>query len=127
MKAVLQRAFQDARTTIGVLQFDELAHDPFYILENTVMMIPAGTYHCIPYSSPKHPHVWQLANVDGRTFILIHQGNFVADTQGCLVIGLSAGHLGNAVAVLDSEKGLDKFRKLVAGQEFDLEIRDKAA
>lgn len=127
MKAILTRAFQDARATIGILQFSDLRHDPFYILENSILIIPAGTYQVAPYTSPTHPNVYQLKDVPGRTYILIHPGNFASDTKGCLILGISAGRLGDQLAVLDSQVGMVKFRNAIGAQEFELQIRDIAA
>lgn len=35
----------------------------------------------------KHPYLWEIAEVDGRSDILIHCGNSPRDTLGCPLIG----------------------------------------
>lgn len=52
--------------------------------------IPAGTYNAGIYPSPKYGRmVIMLKNVPGRTNIEIHHGNYVTDTTGCILVGVS--------------------------------------
>jgi hypothetical protein len=48
---------------------------------------PDGTYPLVAFDSPEHPNTWVLTPVPGRTGILIHVGNEVKHTQGCILIG----------------------------------------
>ena len=48
---------------------------------------PDGTYPLVAFDSPDHPGCWVLTPVPGRTGVLIHVGNTVEDTQGCILIG----------------------------------------
>ena len=50
--------------------------------------IPCGTYPVQKYSSQKFPNVFELKNVPKRDKILIHTGNFTADTLGCILVGM---------------------------------------
>lgn len=54
-----------------------------------ISCIPEGTYTLAPYSSKKYTDVFQLLDVPNRTYILIHAGNTVDDTQGCILVGNS--------------------------------------
>lgn len=66
--------------------------------------IPAGKYQIFPRSEGKffdkyskqygHKFVPWIYNVPGFEFILIHIGNFVSDTSGCLCVNRQIG-LGN--------------------------------
>ncbi len=48
---------------------------------------PDGSYPLVAFDSPDHPGCWVISPVPGRTSILVHVGNTVADTQGCVLIG----------------------------------------
>lgn len=49
--------------------------------------IPEGDYSLNPYSSTRYPNVWQVANVPGRTHILIHAANYAHQLAGCIAPG----------------------------------------
>jgi hypothetical protein len=48
---------------------------------------PDGTYPLVAIDTEDHPGCWVLTPVPGRTGILIHVGNTVEQTQGCILIG----------------------------------------
>ena len=52
-----------------------------------VSCIPDGSYPLVAFDSVDHPNTWVLTPVAGRTGILIHVGNDVSHTQGCILIG----------------------------------------
>ena len=130
MMITLIRAFQDWSVTLGMLQIEGVKHAPIFTLENPKRdthidsLIPAGTYTCRPYSSEKYPDVYEICDVPGRTYILIHAGNFEADTTGCVLVGLSAGVMKNQAAVMQSRQAMDQLRKLIGDQEFTLQVVD---
>lgn len=91
--------------------------------------IPAGTYEAVflPQSdSGKFRNVYELQAVPERSDILIHSGNVVADTRGCLLIGLSRGIQEGQPAVLDSRVALAQLIQLTGGENFVLSIREPA-
>lgn len=49
--------------------------------------IPPGTYHANITTSPRHGKCISIANVPNRTHILIHIGNTIKNTNGCILIG----------------------------------------
>jgi hypothetical protein len=53
--------------------------------------IPEGTYKTTKIWSPSKGKCFYVHDVEGRTAILIHKGNFVVgkkvDTQGCILVG----------------------------------------
>lgn len=55
--------------------------------------IPEGEYIVKPYSSKKYPDVWEVQDVDGRTLILFHWGNWEHDVKGCIAVGMGAGYI----------------------------------
>jgi hypothetical protein len=64
---------------------------------------PLGTRHS-PKFSPKYGHdmLW-VKDVPGFDFILIHTGNTISDTEGCLIIGNKIGVIDGKDAVLNSK------------------------
>ena len=76
--------------------------------------IPDGTYPLAtrwsPKFSPKNQHdmIW-VKNVPDFEFILIHTGNTVDDTDGCLIIGGKIGVINGKDAVLNSKATYRKF------------------
>ncbi len=78
----------------GLLKYGENFSQSVWTLEcpwreNQVFIscIPDGSYPLVAFDSPEHPDCWVLTPVPGRTGILIHVGNEVKDTQGCILIG----------------------------------------
>jgi len=69
--------------------------------------IPLGQYPLSTRFSPKfskaynHDMIW-VQNVPGFDFILIHWGNTISDTEGCLIIGDKIGTVNQKDAVLNS-------------------------
>jgi hypothetical protein len=92
IKATLKREYLDL-ATLGTLHVTD---EPICsILElpwkdNAVneSCIPEGMYIVEPYESPKFGKCFIVKDVKGRTYILIHKGNYVHDTDGCLLPGL---------------------------------------
>lgn len=89
--------------------------------QHGISCIPEGTYHCVKHNSTAHPDTWAVTNVPNRTSILIHSGNTIKDTQGCILVGKSYGELGGLPAVLDSRLAMNLLRKRLP-DEFDLTI-----
>lgn len=66
--------------------------------------IKTGTYKAAIYESPKHGRtVILLKDVPGRTYIEIHQGNYLKDTEGCILVGKyqKAGAIWHSIATLN--------------------------
>lgn len=76
--------------------------------------IPDGTYPLSTRNSPhfsstyNHDMIW-VQNVPGFEFILIHWGNTISDTEGCLIIGDKIGIVNQKDAVLNSKATYLKF------------------
>lgn len=53
-----------------------------------ISCIPQGDYSVSKVNSPKFgPSTFAVHNVKGRSNILIHQGNFTRDIEGCILLG----------------------------------------
>jgi hypothetical protein len=99
--------------------------------------VPDGTYALEPHNGVKKQNVWALVNRDlgvthglpppgqpfGRSAILIHSGNTVLDSEGCILVGLAHGLMDGRNAVLSSRPALDKLRLVLGRQEHELKVR----
>lgn len=87
--------------------------------------IPAGEYQTtfLPRSaSGKYRRVYHLQSVPGRTGILIHNGNLVDHSRGCLIIGLRRGSLAGKPAVINSRTALHQLFQVMGTEPFQLQI-----
>lgn len=87
--------------------------------------IPAGEYQTtfLPRSaSGKYRRVYHLQSVPGRTGILIHNGNLVDHSRGCLIIGLRRGSLAGKPAVINSRTALNQLFQVMGTEPFQLQI-----
>ena len=91
-----------------------------------VSCIPAGEYRIKMTNSPKYGACYKVFDVDGRTDILIHKGNTVDDTLGCIMPVSTFGLLNTArgilVAGLSSKNAYDKLMNIFAGDSHWLTI-----
>ena len=82
---------------------------PWVNNQRNVSCIPAGDYiaRFMPRSaSGRYKNVFHLQPVQGRSGILIHNGNLVDHSRGCLIIGRRRGVLAGKAAVLNSKSAL---------------------
>jgi len=92
--------------------------------------IPEGKYTVRLRSSPKYGNVYEVTNVEGRTYILMHQGNYCGDSrlgfktnvQGCILLGLKTGRLNGQKVVLDSRTARRRLESYMKFETFELEI-----
>lgn len=92
----LYRFFMGAEVTLGYIE--EGRNSPTWTLERpwkdnakNISCIPEGRYSCTNYVSQRFARAFELHNVPGREAILIHAGNEVSDTQGCIMPGMTIG------------------------------------
>ena len=89
----LIRVNSDLFGTIGVLKFGRKVicwsfELPWRSNDVGVSCIPEGAYSCWKAKSEKFGDVVYVSGVTGRTGILIHSGNTLDDTRGCILVGL---------------------------------------
>lgn len=59
-----------------------------HTLEKFSRIIPPGTYELVLNLSPKFGrYMWYLKDVPRRVGIMIHAGNTLKDTNGCILVG----------------------------------------
>ena len=92
MMLTLRRISQSHFGTFGMLLAGDKAlcvtcEEPWKDNAPNVSCIPAGTYNCSWHDTQKFPNVWEITGVTGRSGILIHAGNTIKDTRGCILVG----------------------------------------
>jgi len=122
----LKREIISNKAILGTIELDntELCRtleNPWLNNRPYISCIPAGKYIAKKYSSEKYPNVWELQNVNGRSKILIHNGNLEKHTQGCILVGATWGFIDDELAVLNSTATLNRIRKKL-NDEFCIEI-----
>jgi len=92
---------------------------------SNISCIPSGEYVCNfmrRSSSGKYRNVYHIREVGGRFGILIHNGNIVTHTRGCLIIGKRKGWLARRRAVLNSKTALGELVDITGEMPFKLII-----
>ena len=113
-----------SRLWIGGKTFHVLER-PWLENQRNVSCIPSGQYRVtfLPRSaSGRYRNVWHLQDVPGRSGVLIHSGNVVSHSRGCLLIGKRRGILKGQPAVLNSRTALQELNSILEGQTFQLLI-----
>jgi hypothetical protein len=127
--AFLIRNIQTSTYTLGCLIVDgtmfRTIERPWLDNKQNVSCIPTGKYEAdfLPRSgSGKYRNVYHVKEVPGRSGILIHNGNLVSHSRGCIIIGSRTGMLGGQPAVLSSRPALRKLNALLQGESIILEV-----
>ena len=98
MTSTLTRYLSDERGTLGELSIVEegVPRRTFAVLERPwednavrVSCIPTGTYKVSRWVSPSKGDCFAVQDVPDRTHILLHPGNGIGDSLGCLLPGLA--------------------------------------
>lgn len=128
----LVQYFRDDIRPAGIRGLMIAKGEEFHIIErpwlnnrNNISCIPAGLYEASYLErsgSGKYKNVYNIQRVPGRGGILIHNGNLVHHSKGCLLIGKRRGMLGGRIAVLNSRTALFEFVELMEKEDFYLNI-----
>lgn len=94
---LLNRFLSDSKHTIGTLTIMD-GNTPVCILKTlelpwkgnkvNVSSIPNGVYECTHEIHPTRGWVIRVHEVPNRSGVLIHMGNYLRDTNGCILPGL---------------------------------------
>ena len=92
MNLVLKRVSTSPKGTFGVLMSDFVPicvtlEPPWNNNIEDQSCIPLGTYKCIRFVGKKFGDTFQLVGVPNRTAIEFHEGCYVKDTKGCILLG----------------------------------------
>jgi hypothetical protein len=92
--------------------------------------VPKGEYDAQIRISPRFGRVYWVLEVEGRSYILIHSGNWAGatdlgyktHTSGCILLGKYRGELQGQRAVLASRPALRQFIDTMQNKPFKLII-----
>jgi len=105
MEMVLQRGPRTAASILGDLSIQ--GTHAVFTLERPAVAIPAGSYPVTLYPSRHFGRMMPLlGGVPGRSYIEIHYGNYPAQSDGCILVGLlqdiAAGDVFESVAAFNA-------------------------
>lgn len=118
----LTRDYQDLTGTHGQMSLDGeilcfTLEEPWRDNQKKISCIPKGIYQCVPHNGAHFKNVWHVTGVQNRDAILIHAGNTLADTEGCILVGQVRTEGG----VGQSQAALKKLREILP-DNFALEV-----
>ena len=122
-KLELIRVEQTEEATIGVLKADGVVvcwtlEEPWRNNKQDVSCIPEGEYELeYEYSPSKGRALWTIKDVPNRSYVRIHKGNTVKDTEGCPLTGTKPGYLNRKRAVINSRAAFNKLMEATKGWE----------
>jgi hypothetical protein len=126
MELIRFGSFKDR--TVGRLTYND---EHFYTIEKpwadnqqNVSCIPTGYYKLVRVDSPKFgENTWEIADVTGRSHILIHVANTSVDVIGC--VGLGMGLFPQLQGVSSSRTAIENFYLMTCNlKEEEIIIRD---
>jgi hypothetical protein len=110
---------------IDVIPFALTLELPWKDNQDYISCIPKGEYLCFKTKSPKHGDVFQLKDVPDRDHILLHKGNSVNDTKGCILIGKEFNAV-DGQPLLKSDQAFKEFMtKMKRVEQFWLKIEER--
>jgi hypothetical protein len=94
-----------------------------------VSCIPPGTYP-VAWRESRRWKAFHIRNVPGRSYILIHSGNYAGDVakgwkthvQGCVLLGSKFGCLNGQRAILASRPMVRRFNSIMKGRKARITI-----
>jgi len=99
---------------------------PWIFNRRRVSCIPIGRYHCEPrvYNRGGYNAV-EITGVPDRTHILFHVGNFVRNSNGCILINESHSAINGEWCGIRSRYAFNHFMKEVGYTNFNLLISNR--
>jgi hypothetical protein len=94
--------------------------------------IPEGVYPMAMRQSPvvsritrgRHPDGWEIQDVPERTFIMVHPGNWIENSDGCILVGKRVILERDRIMITDSQDTFDALMTAMGTrQDWDIDIR----
>ena len=90
-----------------------------------ISCIPTGEYLCKRVNSPKFGETFEITNVPNRTHILMHSGNYVTESLGCVLLGMISDR-SSSYKIFKSKIARDKLMEIMKDeQSFKLTINQR--
>ena len=91
--------------------------------ERNISCIPHGKYKGRVRVSKKYGRNIHILNVDDRSFILVHSGNYKTQTKGCVLVGSGFKDINNdgSVDVINSKDTMSRLMSFISDND-DIEI-----
>lgn len=123
---LLRRLYSTDQGTFGVMSMDGkpicvTCEDPWNNNQQNASCVPLGAYQCHKHTGERFSNVWELQDVPNRSAILIHSGNNIKDTHGCILVGHGFSQLDGLPSITDSLATLNRLRTLLP-DDFTLTI-----
>jgi hypothetical protein len=126
---IITRILKNEWGTFSVLALNEM---PIGNILEPFVPIPANQYMAIYSWHPKHGKAYELQLVPGHSGILIHAGNTIRDTEGCLLPGKAIDKIWGGMrspftwtwGVVQSRVMLARFLELAGGDIIQIVIRE---
>jgi len=123
---IIKRYYEDNKQTLGKmyvcsgLEFEKIIDTlelPYKNNENQLSCIPKGIYEVVKRHSEKYKNHFHVLDVENRSMILIHNGNYYTNTLGCILVGsgLSDINKDGHKDVLNSTSTLEELYCLMPG------------
>jgi len=129
-KLLIERYSHGEKQTIGnLIGLSESGHAlftcdtlelPWLNNQKQISCIPTGKYLVKKRYSKKFKNHLHITNVENRSYILIHSGNYYTDILGCVLVG----RLGfvNSDDIIDVSSSKKTLKKLLNFVESDIEL-----
>lgn len=112
--------------------FYETLELPWRDNQRSISCIAAGDYVVKIRLSPKYGAIYWVTDVAGRSWILIHSGNYAgrvdlgfrSHVEGCILLGMNHGSIQGQRAVLNSRRAVRGFYEETGGEDLLLSIRN---
>ena len=137
MRVEIYRVTSDNKQTLGTLEVkDDYGNVVFNCLTlelpynhnvKFISRIPQGEYEVEKRISDRLNEHFHVLDVDNRTFIMIHAGNYYTDIRGCILVGKTLKDINSdgEKDVTESRKTLDILLNLLPDY-FELQIFDES-